>query len=97
MIVADSSLLVYGVLRDASLLASDSIITLDLALHEVANSIWKHVILESEKGCGVRASKCNVTWKTETTNCTSASFQTQMIEYANMHRTYIPATHDNRA
>lgn len=42
MIVADSSFLVHGLLRDARLLATDSMITLDLALHEVANSIWKH-------------------------------------------------------
>lgn len=42
MIVADSSFLVHGLLRDAKLLASDHIITPDLALHEVANSIWKH-------------------------------------------------------
>lgn len=42
MIVADSSFLVHGLLKDRSVLESDSIITLDLALHEVVNSVWKH-------------------------------------------------------
>ncbi len=42
MIVADSSFLVHGLLKDRNVLESDSIITLDLALHEVVNSIWKH-------------------------------------------------------
>lgn len=42
MIVADSSFLIHGLLRDAEILSSDSIVTVDLALHEVANSIWKH-------------------------------------------------------
>jgi predicted nucleic acid-binding protein len=42
LIVADSSFLVHGLLRDRNVLESDSIITLDLALHEVVNSVWKH-------------------------------------------------------
>lgn len=42
MIVADSSFLVHGLVRDRNVLESDSIITPDLALHEVVNSVWKH-------------------------------------------------------
>ncbi len=42
MIVADSSFLVHGLLKDRNVLESESIITLDLALHEVVNSVWKH-------------------------------------------------------
>lgn len=42
MIVADSSYLIEGLLKDASLLEEDEIITPELALYEVANTIWKH-------------------------------------------------------
>ncbi|MGH9877974.1 MAG: type II toxin-antitoxin system VapC family toxin [Nitrososphaera sp.] len=41
-IVADSSYLVEGLLKDASLLEHDIIVAPELALYEVANSIWKH-------------------------------------------------------
>ena len=34
--------MLHGLLRDAKLLTSDSIVKLDLALNEVANSVWKH-------------------------------------------------------
>lgn len=42
MIVADSSYIVEGLLREASLLEVDSIIAPDLALYEVVNTLWKH-------------------------------------------------------
>jgi predicted nucleic acid-binding protein len=45
MIVADSTYLVEGLLKDASLLENELIVAPDLALHEVANSIWKHEVL----------------------------------------------------
>lgn len=45
MIVADSTYLVEGLLKDASLLENKLIITPDLAIYEVANSIWKHEVL----------------------------------------------------
>lgn len=42
MIVADSSYLVDGLLKDASLLEQASIVAPDIALYEVINAIWKH-------------------------------------------------------
>lgn len=42
MIVADSSYIVEGLLREASLLEVDAIIAPDLALYEVVNTLWKH-------------------------------------------------------
>jgi predicted nucleic acid-binding protein len=42
LIVADSSFLVHGILKDANILGADPIVTADLGLHEVANAIWKH-------------------------------------------------------
>ena len=41
MIVADTSYLVEGLLRDASLLQEDTL-SPELALYEVANTVWKH-------------------------------------------------------
>ncbi len=41
MIVADTSYLVQGLLRDAGLLQED-ILSPELALYEVANTAWKH-------------------------------------------------------
>jgi predicted nucleic acid-binding protein len=43
--VVDSSYLVEGLLKSRKLLEADLLITLDLALYEVANSIWKHEFL----------------------------------------------------
>jgi predicted nucleic acid-binding protein len=45
MIVADTSYIVEAILRDASLLENETIITPDLALYETVNTIWKHEIL----------------------------------------------------
>jgi len=42
LIVADSSFIIEGLLRKKRLLEEDTILTLDLALYEVTNSIWKH-------------------------------------------------------
>jgi predicted nucleic acid-binding protein len=45
MIVADSSYIVEGILRDASLLENEVIIAPDLALYEIMNTLWKHEVL----------------------------------------------------
>ena len=45
MKVADSSYMVEGLLRRKELLEEDILITIDLALYEVANAIWKHQFL----------------------------------------------------
>ncbi len=45
MIVADSSYIVEGILKDSSLLEDQEIITPELAFYEVANAIWKHEII----------------------------------------------------
>lgn len=42
MIVTDSSYLIEGLLKDASLLEEDEIITPELALYEGSNTIWNH-------------------------------------------------------
>jgi predicted nucleic acid-binding protein len=42
LIVADSSFLVEGLLKRPELFDEDTILTVDLAVYEVANSIWKH-------------------------------------------------------
>lgn len=42
MIVADSSYLIEGLLKDSSLLEDEEIVTPELALYEVTNAIWKH-------------------------------------------------------
>jgi predicted nucleic acid-binding protein len=43
--VIDSSYLVEGLLKDEQLLENDLLITLDLAVYETANSVWKHEFL----------------------------------------------------
>jgi predicted nucleic acid-binding protein len=43
--VADSSFLVEGLLRRKELLEEDFLITVDLAVYEVVNAIWKHQFL----------------------------------------------------
>lgn len=45
MIVADSSYLVEGLLKDASLLENEVIIAPDIALYEVVNAVWKHEVM----------------------------------------------------
>ena len=45
MIVTDSSYIVEGILRDASLLENELIIAPDLALYEIMNTLWKHEVL----------------------------------------------------
>jgi predicted nucleic acid-binding protein len=42
---ADSSYLVEGLLKRKELLEEDLLFTLDLAVYEVANSLWKHEFL----------------------------------------------------
>jgi len=42
MIVADSSYIMEGLLRNASILGSEPIVAPDLALYEVVNALWKH-------------------------------------------------------
>jgi predicted nucleic acid-binding protein len=43
--VADSSYLIEGILRNATLLESESFLSPDLALYEVVNALWKHETL----------------------------------------------------
>jgi len=45
MKAADSSYLIEGILRDASLLENETFISPDLALYEVVNTVWKHETL----------------------------------------------------
>ncbi len=45
MKVADSSYLTEGILRDVALLEKESLVSPDLALYEVVNTLWKHEIL----------------------------------------------------
>lgn len=45
MKVVDSSYLVEGLLKRKELLQVDLLVTLDFAIYEVANSIWKHEFL----------------------------------------------------
>lgn len=42
MKVADTSFLVEGVLRDASIFDNENFVAPDLVLYEVANALWKH-------------------------------------------------------
>jgi predicted nucleic acid-binding protein len=43
--VADSSYLIEGILRDATLLENDTLVSPDLVLYEVVNALWKHETL----------------------------------------------------
>jgi len=43
--VADSSYLIEGILRDATLLENEPLVCPDLALYEVVNTLWKHETL----------------------------------------------------
>ena len=42
MIVADSSYIVEGLLKNKKLLSDDQIVTPELVVYEVTNAIWKH-------------------------------------------------------
>ena len=41
----DSSFLVEAILKKKELLEEDLLLTVDLAIYEIANSIWKHQVL----------------------------------------------------
>jgi len=43
--IADSSYLTEGILRDARLLENEVLVSPDLALYEVVNTLWKHEAL----------------------------------------------------
>ncbi len=45
MKVADSSYLIEGILRNATLLENELLVSPDLALYEVVNALWKHETL----------------------------------------------------
>jgi len=45
MIIADTSYVVEAILRDASLLENETLITPDLTVYETVNTIWKHETL----------------------------------------------------
>ena len=45
MKVVDTSYLVEGLLKNDQLLKSELLVTLDLAVYETANSVWKHEFL----------------------------------------------------
>jgi predicted nucleic acid-binding protein len=45
MKVADTSYLVEGILRDASIFENETLIAPDIALYEFANTLWKHEAL----------------------------------------------------
>ncbi len=45
MKIADSSYLIEGILRDATLLENETLVSPDLVLYEVANTLWKHETL----------------------------------------------------
>jgi len=50
--VADSSFIVEGLLKKKELLEEDFLVTVDLAVHEVVNAIWKHQFLLKDLGDG---------------------------------------------
>lgn len=43
--MADSSYLIEGILRDATVLESETLVAPDVALYEVVNALWKHETL----------------------------------------------------
>jgi len=43
--IADSSYIIEGILRDATLLENETLVSPDLVLYEVANTLWKHETL----------------------------------------------------
>lgn len=57
MKVADTSYLVEGILRDASIFENETFVAPDIALYEVVNTIWKHETLIGDlKDSSVRLS-----------------------------------------
>ena len=53
MIVADSSYIVEGLLKNKKLLSDDQIVTPELVVYEVTNAIWKHEnLLKAQAGRG---------------------------------------------
>jgi len=50
--VADSSFIVEGLLKRKELLEEDFLITVDLAVYEVVNAIWKHQFLMKDLNDG---------------------------------------------
>lgn len=53
MKVADSSYIVEGLLRRKELLEEDILITVDFALYEAVNAVWRHQFLIGDLGDGV--------------------------------------------
>ncbi|MDG6967071.1 MAG: type II toxin-antitoxin system VapC family toxin [Nitrososphaerota archaeon] len=53
MKVADSSYIVEGLLRRKELLEGETLITVDLAMYETVNALWKHQFLLKDLGDGV--------------------------------------------
>jgi predicted nucleic acid-binding protein len=51
--VADSSYIVEGLLRRKKLLEEDFLITVDLALYEAVNAVWKHQFLIKDLSDGI--------------------------------------------
>jgi predicted nucleic acid-binding protein len=51
--VADSSYIVEGLLRSKELLEGDILVTVDLALYEAVNAVWKHQFLIRDLDDGV--------------------------------------------
>jgi len=45
MNVADSSYLIEGLLREASLFEDEKFVARDVSLYEVANTLWKHEVI----------------------------------------------------
>jgi predicted nucleic acid-binding protein len=54
MIVADSSYIFEGMLRDGALLENEIMIAPELALYEVINAVWKHEALIKDVADGSR-------------------------------------------
>ena len=53
MKIVDSSFLVEAILKRKELLEEDLLLTVDLAIYEAANSIWKHQVLLKDLGDGL--------------------------------------------
>ncbi len=51
--MADSSFIIEGILKRKELLEEDLILTVDLAVHEVVNSLWKHQHVLKDLGDGL--------------------------------------------
>ena len=53
MKVADSSYIVEGLLKRKELLEEDILITIDLAMYEAVNAVWRHQFLIKDLGDGI--------------------------------------------